>query len=504
MTTRRKNRKNIIFLLALTIFAICFSKLVNKYKYSNLEEKEEIAWVNTYSMDNVGVVEEHVDEDSINIIFLDPKYTIDITDMLDDSQLVLAEVDNPEEVCHINNSLTSDVILCNEGGGDLVEGYGRNDGSGLVSQDALFKLVTVTYPLPLWLGSYSYTSSTKEISTIQSVSNNYNYRGAGEQIDVEYQTKTLSPNEAKKVVEQVEELRRTDYEITNVILNTEPDSAETQQAGEYGIHNMNDAKGDCVEEVAIYDYNVGTPNLLGYDEENGGYLRGQKPNGDNYVKTLTDSEKFCFNVENEIKEIEKGFGVACGINLSRSSGTWKDTFEGSLWEKCTVCKTRDGNGNCIEAADPTLCKNFQSTETEIPMIYGDPLECDKENETCANAFLSYVYMGTLTPKSSSALKASSSDYDKDLTLFVATKCQAGAVSEEGSQKLGDRFNMYCIWDATPFLLVYNLERKDKAPNQKDFPFDFQTYWQQVLDSALNSAKYYHDNYNVYYDLPIDL
>lgn len=489
MNDRKRNRKCIKFLLLLTVFSFTVIKISNKINSQLEQSVNEVETENAYlSCSYTGVEEQIIENDTsseANIIMLSEDSVIDVTGLIDDSQVVLASVD---ERCSINNTVDSDITACNDGGGELIYGFASTN----ADQNVLLKLTYVTYPLAFWLGSYTYTDSNKEVEK-----NGINYRSNGEQIAEENQTKTLSPSEAKDLRDEAKGYIRTDFKITNFVLDASPDADKSQTIGEFGIHNIGNAKCNCVDDVSVSDYNVGATNVLAYDSENGGYDRQQIPGGDNYNNN--EGEKSC--IQEEYEEITKGFGVACGINLSRVNGEYTTKFDYDLWLDCTYCK-EVVNGKCPGGHDETLCKEFEKSGTEIPLIFGDPYKCDEEGETCANAFLTYIYKGGLTPKEAEDKKVSSTNSDTSLTFFVATPCRAAAYKGEGGQPIGEEFDMLCLWDASPTLLNYQLEKESKIPNQDDFPWTFEEYWKYVESSIEKSAEYYYNSYGVLLESPI--
>ena len=69
-----------------------------------------------------------------------------------------------------------------------------------------------------------------------------------------------------------------------------------------------------------------------------------------------------------------------------------------------------------------------------------------------------------------------------IMFFVATEC---ALRIDGRN-----VPVLCLWDASPILSNFNLQEKDKAPNQEDFPTNFGFYWNSVVQSMKLSAKKY--------------
>ena len=161
-----------------------------------------------------------------------------------------------------------------------------------------------------------------------------------------------------------------------------------------------------------------------------------------------------------------------------------ETFGLSQWERCTIgeeietvdpktgeiIKTRQKSGECV---DP------KTLGIKMTPIFGEPDVC--EDELCANAYLSQSYRETLAPSESKGVTISGSP--KTATMFfVATECAL--------QIDGKNVPVLCLWDASPILLNYKLQEKDKAPRQEDFPKSFTNYWGSVSQSMKISSKVY--------------
>lgn len=48
----------------------------------------------------------------------------------------------------------------------------------------------------------------------------------------------------------------------------------------------------------------------------------------------------------------------------------------------------------------------------------------------------------------------------------------------------------CLWDVSPYLLDYNLQKTFEAPNDEEFPSTFNIYWDLVMQAMELSADYY--------------
>ena len=129
---------------------------------------------------------------------------------------------------------------------------------------------------------------------------------------------------------------------------------------------------------------------------------------------------------------------------------------------------------------------------EMSPIFGDAYDCI--DGVCANASLNYSYLTTLAPFEAMGKKEVSNNDSETMMFFVATQCSGEATFKNGGKK---NFNVWCLWDATPFLANHRLQAKDKAPAQPDFVHEFPVYWngtpmqRGVLDIMRDSAKEYY-------------
>lgn len=484
MKDKKVNKKAFWFFTFLVVFSFLAVKLVKGLEketkpVANLAPKVE-------ECSTCGVKEiptEVLDEsetDSLNIAYVEESQTIDITEKLSN---VDKEVLGTNLNCaSIKNSLSSIRVACSTGGGGINFSNGSPTSSGggfLVTKDTKIELVKVTYPLALMLGQFTFKDSRKQITKTTP-----EYKSSGEQIDEVYVSKTLSPAEAVEFSESIKGTERENYEVEGrVKSNIAPEGGQSSPKGKYAVTNADhNPIPSCYEkehekEIAIGDYNVGKSNYIASDKDNGGYARQQIPGGDNLIPIESNE---CL-AEGEDFKRDKFTLTACNKKAAIIAGKLKKFFSPTQWD---VCKPKPPGGGPVKqdimGVEDGQCVDPASIVVEMTPIFGSPYECT--NELCANAFLTYMQKGTLAPTQSKAKMAKGSSPKNSLMFFVGTKC--GATID------GLYTDVTCLWDMSPLLANYNLEAKDKAPKQDDFPKNFDVYWRSVEVARDRSARQY--------------
>jgi hypothetical protein len=358
------------------------------------------------------------------------------------------------------------------------------------------KLTKVYYPLAFFLGQYEHINSNKEIAIGKP-----EYPSSGESIPggSEYLLKTLTPQQAPVILERSLRTEREPYEVSALLATDDAAEVLEVEDGFYLVENAPwEPEGPCPEEVSTYDFNVGATNFLGANEEGGGFWRYQIPQKDNYnIPTVGD----CIT-DPKADEITDGLWDACVTEEDASyfKGRFLASWSPEKWEECTWdCRMEeydcDANGqNCKYRKVCSECIQPITITVYLTPIFGHVYQCDlseygEDEAPCANAFLTYSYMGTLTPQEADERIEVHSDYEKSLMFLVLTRCE-GVLEYENGDLEAELPNLKCLWDATPTLMNYKLQRKDKIPNQRDFPQDFQSHWEEVFEEISNSAAKY--------------
>ena len=485
MRTRGKNTKGIMLLLFLGVFSFFAVKISDQVRADTSpviqeEQNTQVCQTCGNAQAEETIVEEPV---TYSILQLDKSQTVEITNGKGGSVLGISiDCSNYAPV----NMLDSVSKLCSSSSGVIDHDNSSvigSSGAGIkVGKDTTFELVTVTYPLAFWLGQYVYENSNKEIKRYTP-----EYKSNGEQIDEDYQAKTLAPQEADEFRESISGTVREDFLVTGQITVGGADREISNPDGEYVVQNADhDPKCNCPKEVAVSDYNVGKSNYIASDPDNGGYYRQQIPGGDTYDN---ESGGQCLEEGKDYKNSKTGNALACIDILGLFEGFFSEIFSSSTWTQCTV-------GEEVCTYDTTLgrevCRTVTSDDcistkdigVKMTPIFGDPYECT--TELCANAFLTYAYKGTLSPDQAAGKKIASSDNDESLMFFVGTPCTAKVDTNGRSQLVP----VTCLWDASPTLLDYKLQAKDKIPSQESFPQTYGEYWSGVEVAIDKSSEYY--------------
>ena len=490
MTQKRKSKKGLyllIFLGLFSFFAVRISNTINERSDGSTVDASAPEECTSCGGIESKTTEEKIVNDEINyeqIVELDESQSVNITNMIDDSQSTLGIFTSCKE-SYANVLSLEGAKACSGGAGNLnyEDGEAKNS-AVLVSKNAQFELVEVWYPLAFWLGQYVYENSNKEITAGSS-----EYRSNGEQIDETYQSRTLSPEEAKTFRNDISPTVRKNFAMEGSI-TASADTVEENPTGTYVVRNPLNSKNKCSPEVAVSDYNVGKSNYIASDKENGGYLRMQAPGGDNY---RLSSDAVCVTEGAKYDEIKFGNVLACSNKIALIKGWFSSVFGINQWKGC-----HEGEVKCDgEEIDPktgatvgTGCKTVKTAEcistediaVQMPAIFGDPYKC--ETEKCANAFMTYTYKATLSPEQAKNTKVSSENTDNTLMTFVATPCKAQIV---GTNTI---INIKCLWDSSQTLFSYRAQKIEKAPSGDDFPETYEKYWENTKVSIGTSAAYY--------------
>lgn len=201
----------------------------------------------------------------------------------------------------------------------------------------------------------------------------------------------------------------------------------------------------------------------------------------------------CFGEGIKYEDIKDGVYMACNDVLALIKGWFFATFSPPQWQGCRYgeCLSSDSNGQCTEYGNKTGdCLSTENVTVKMPSIFGEPYQCT--TELCANAFLTYVQRAALSPKVASNKKVTSENTDESFMFFVATPCK---VEIEGTNVVID---VKCLWDASPLLANYNMQRKDHSPRSDkkearpiDYPKTFDDYWKNTSKAISKAAEYYN-------------
>ena len=474
MIKKRRNKKPILLLILLVGFSLVTVKIVTKFVIDEVEINtkmpQECEGCN--SQKNNQLVED-ISEDEI--VYVKQEDTAKLPNSSEGGLVKgVSSID-----C---DSISAEALIasmrktCSNGSGnvDFKDGTGNPTGEGVVvTKDTEIKIVSIKYPLSLFLGQNTYQDSNKQIRK-----NSPEYRSNGQQIDVEYVTKTLSPKESEKFSNSLTKTEKVPFKVeAEVKLNSEG-TIKSSNAGHYAIANLPhnptcQVNGEpCKRELAISDFNVEKTNNLAADPKYGGYLTIQAPGGDNYERK---EETSCLVEDENYTFWDKGLVESCPKGpMALIAASVRAIFTGKQWERCKVGEEVKGKTEEATCIDP---KNIG---IKMTAIFGDPYECT--DDLCANAMLTDRYRSILSPQEADGIQEVSTDPNKSLTKFVATDC---TISIDGKN-----VPVLCLWDASVYLLNYQLQASTSAPNQDDFPKNFNTYWKAVKKSSDISADRY--------------
>jgi len=470
----KRSKKPILLLILLIGFSLVTVKIISKLKVSEVEINakmpEECQSCNNQKKNQL--IEDISQEE---IIYVKQEDTVKLPNSsVGGSVKGISSLD-----C---GSISADTLIasmrktCSNGSGDVdfKDGTGNPTGEGVVvTKDTDIKIESITYPLALFLGQSTYQDSNKQIRK-----ESPEYRSNGQQIDVEYVTRNLSPKESEEFSKSLNKTEKVPFKVeAEVKLNSEG-TINSSNAGEYAIANLPHnptckVNGEpCKRELAISDFNVEKTNNLAADPKYGGYLTIQAPGGDNYERK---EEKSCL-VEDENYTIwTKGIVESCRKSpAAKIEATFRQIFAAKKWKRCTVGEVVDGK------TEYETCIDTKNIGIKMTAIFGDPYECT--DDLCANAMLVDRYRSVLSPTEADGTQEVSTNPSKSLTKFVATECE---ISIDGH-----RVPVFCLWDASVYLLNYQLQASGSAPQQEDFPENFNTYWKAVKKSSDISADRY--------------
>ncbi len=486
---RKRNKKEVYLLLFLTAFSFGAIKILRRIeddlkaqgRVENIAQDSQSCGSNGASL----ALNSLNNESNYQVIELPESETVKVSSV---GQTVKGITSPVSCSAGFSNMLRlNEAEVCMDGSGDLnYEGGEEKSGEVLVSKDARFELIEVWYPLAFWLGNFEYIDSNKNI-----VNANTAYRGNGEQIDENYQARNLSPKEANTFRQEISDTVRQNFALEGMV-DASPNEGKEQNTGKYVVRNVNDAVCACNPDVAVSDYNVGKSNYIASDKIYGGYWRMQVPKGDNYDN---NSDSSCTK-EDQIRyeELKDGVVNACTNTLAFIKGFFHEIFAPDMWDGCKngVCvdtTTVNANGECTERVKTNECIRAEGITVKMPSIFGDPYKCT--TDLCANAFLTYLQRASLDPSTAAGKKVKSKNTDESLTFFVATKCKVQVV------QTSEIITVKCLWDASPLLANYNLQKKDHAPRSDneqarsiDYPKTFDAYWKNTDKAITESAKYY--------------
>lgn len=483
MIRKRNNKKGICLLLFLTAFSFSAVKIYKEVN-ADFRSKSKVGSVAKASQScNSGhfgiAMHSSNSEKNYRIVELPESETVKVSQ---EDKVVKGSSAISCTAGYANMLRLNEAEVCLEGSGDLNYDDGNKIGGEVkVSKNAQFELVEVWYPLAFWLGQFEYIDSNKGITNAST-----EYRGSGEQINENYQARNLAPKEANMFRQEVSDTVRQNFALEGTV-DANPEENKEQKPGEYVVRNVNDAVCACSPKVAVSDYNVGKSNYIASDPTHGGYRRVQAPKGDNY----DSSGSSCLEEGAKYEEIKDGVVNACTNVLALVKGFFHEIFSPSKWEGCigNGCTSWGENGKCVEYGKTDECISAEGITVKMPSIFGDPYKCT--TELCANAFLTYVQKASLAPATASSKKVASTNIDESLMFFVATKCKVQVV---GTNTV---ITVKCLWDASPLLSNYNLQKKDHAPREDskpvlktDYPKSFDEYWKNTNKMITESAKFY--------------
>ena len=497
MIRKKTNKKALGLLVLLVAFSLLASKIFSSSNItSNISKEhsskpEQCQNCGTGNTNNSSVIEEQVVSEDINenTIYVGTSGTIDITGNIKEREIKGASIS-----C---DGIPSDTLLsslrktCSNGAGpvDYTDGGSPSSGgSGItVTKDSDIKIIKITYPLALFLGQATYQDSNKQIRK-----DSPEYRSNGQQIDVEYVSRNLSPKESEEFTESLESTEKQPFDVEATVNVGQNDGIKDSDSGRYEVKNADHNPGctvngkTCDRKLAISDFNVEKSNKLASHSKYGGYLMGQAPVKDLETKAEKEQlrigeQKKCLAEDENYTLWDDGVVTACNNVVGMITATFKRMFGLDQWNRCTVGETVvDEDGNVTQLPPVNDCIDPKTIGIEMTPIFGEPYKCT--DELCANAMLVDKYRSVLSPKEAEGLQENSINPNKSVTKFVATDCD---ITIDG--KL---VKVLCLWDASPYALNYQLQAKDSAPKQEDFPDNFNSYWKSVKKSSDMSAERY--------------
>lgn len=505
MRKNKRSNKAGLVLISLILVGYAFINLGEKVTFGNESVQapvvESLPEPQQECTNCPGEVEEEIipEKPRAMIALVGKEYTVDVTEEVKDVSGVWDFILN-FPTCDAYDpaqGLNSVSRLCGEGGTpvnlderstgqtflDWIRGNSQVNASAITN----IELTTVTYPLAFFLGQFVMKDSNREASL-----ESPNYPSNGQIIDKNYTLKTHSPADSEEYSEYLEETVRKDYEVSASVDGTGTSGTletKSTEDGKYGVVNMNDAECACKEpEVSNSDYNPGSPNRQG--SVAGGWSRQQAPGGDNYEIPNLDQ---CLARGEDYQMMAFGNVVACfnfaGTVVGKLEGIFSKVFDRGEWENCndtkTVCTTDDQGEEVCTVEEPSeYCTGSLQLGVKMTPIFGDPYKC--EDELCANAYLTNSYKAGLSPSEADSKVAEGNSTEDSLMFFIGTPCWANVSTGHSTRNV----RVTCLWDASPYLLDYKLQKSNEAPNDDEFPSSFEVYWDLVQQAMELSADYY--------------
>lgn len=503
---KKKSNKAGLVLLSLILVGYVFINFGEKVTFGNesiqAPIEESLPEPQQDSTNSPPEVEEEIiqEEPQVMIALVGEEYTVDVTGEVKDWSDVWNFIINFPTCADYQPAQGLDSVskLCGTGGTpvnlderstgqtilDWLQGNSQVDASAITD----IELTTVTYPLAFFLGQFVIKNSNREASL-----ESPNYPSNGQIIDKNYTLKTHSPLDTEGNSEFLEETVREDYEVSANIDASGGDGAtlttNDTEEGKYGVMNVEDAACACEEpEVSNSDYNPGSPNRQG--SFGGGWWRQQAPGGDNYEIPNLDQ---CLARGEDYQMMAFGNVAACfnyvGTVAGKISGLFSKIFTRGDWENCNegteVCEP-DGNGGevCTTVPPSENCTGSMQLGVKMTPIYGDPYSC--EDELCANAYATNAYKAGLSPGEADSKVVEGGSAEDSLMFFIGTPCMANVSTGNSTRNVG----VTCLWDVSPYLLDYNLQKTSEAPADDEFPSSFRVYWDLVMQAMELSADFY--------------
>jgi hypothetical protein len=517
MSRKKRSNKAGLVLISLILVGYMFINLGEKVTFGNESVQapvvESLPEPQQECTNCAGEVEQEIiqEEPQAMIALVGEEYTVDVTGEVKDLSDVWNIIINFPTCSAYKpaQGLNSVNKLCGQGGTtinmdersigrklwDFVQGNTKVDASAVTD----IELTTVTYPLAFFLGQFVIKNSNREASL-----ESPNYPSNGQIIDENYTLKTHAPTEVAWQRDYLDKTVREDYEVTASIdsVGTDGSLEPTDDSGEgkYGVMNVDDAACDCEEpEVSNSDYNPGSPNRQG--SVGGGWSRQQAPDGDEYEPP---SAKQCLALDKNYKMMAFGNVAACfdiaGTVRGKIGGIFSKIFDRGKWENCNDTKEEcvpDGQGGeiCTTIPPTENCTGSMQIGVRMTPIFGEPYEC--KDELCANAYLTNAYKSGLAPGEADSKVIEGGGSENSLMFFVGTPCVANVTTGGSRNSAGDVVGgstrsvaVTCLWDVSPYLLDYKLQKTYEAPNDDEFPPSFEVYWDLVMQAMELSADFY--------------
>jgi hypothetical protein len=477
MSIKNSRKNGILFLLGMLFFA-----LFSVYLAKSIKVSFDGRWLNKDAQQCSTCSpsrEENIVTENVEYVFLEDSNATEYAEGGEVKGEISSLCRQPANIVDLERR------LCSSGGAQIhyeVPNYGGDpvgfSGDEVEVENIVdFELTMVTYPLALWLGPYTMKDSNRQIRVDDP---SYSSSGEWEGAIVE---KTMAPYQSDAFVKELPATERQAFEVTGQ-LTVSANQEQEKRDGRYNIDNAeNDPACNCPREVSTSDFNVGASNLRG--DSGGGFTRQQIPGGDNYDY---QREAECLSsVSVTFLGTNDGVWKACDQRsiYTRFKGLFRQTFSSNQWDYCDEdgVEIIDEEGN--KSIKREKCPRSRGLMVEMTPIFGNTYDCN--NGICSNAFMTYTYLATQAPFQTASKKEVSNNIEDSLMFYVATQCSGIATYDNGAT---GEFDVWCLWDATPFLMNYRMQAKDKAPGQEDFIPTFIEYWNEVLELNRESAKHY--------------